>query len=313
MADLETLFQTSGLAPGYMAGLSKGISDKELQARTAQQQAETARYSQATPFELQKLGLSNEAARLGNLSGQAKEQVGGYAAQADQELNEARQKGLQAKQAWEQLPEEHKIKMANAINQKTSQFLDTVEQVLSRTNNVPQTIATIEQQFPEISQDKGWATAKMSVQGMSPDQALSYLRQTKAKLASSNFYGSEKGQGELIVQDLKNQGGLEQQALANQGAANTAGIKSAVEKSPTMAGLLQERMSALRTETNPEVRKILQWEINAILHGQVQTETNPYGLPASERSKAIAPYPTTDSEEAAKRAELIKKLNAEKK
>jgi len=270
---LEQLVQNgpTGLVAGYMGGAKAGADLRSSLATSGQTLAQTDRYTQETPSFLQKSRADARAAELGNMQGEADAAAGVYGAKAGVSIENAKVDALKAKQALEQMPAEHRAKYMAAIQQGNMQMLDLVEQTLTQTSDVPSTIGIIEQQYPQVTQDPSWNMEKQKVGRMAPQAALNYIREMKAKLASSDAYGDAGFQGKMIQQNAQDAAAMERtkytadaglrgdQIRANAAAAGST-KQNAAEIVRDLAGQAADAYKAGDVETGNK----LIYQINAI-------------------------------------------------
>lgn len=242
---LSTLKDNTGIAGGYNAGIRDRASLDSTLADLAQKQATTERYTGETPSYLQKSQAQATSADLANAQPQADVAAGVPGQRAQANLGDAKVSALKAQQALQQMPPEHRAKLLDAIHKGNMQMLDLVEQTLTQTSDVPTTISTIEQQYPEVTKDPSWNAEKATVAKMAPQEALNYIRNMKAKLASSSAYGSSEMQGKMIMQDQEQAG---RERLAN--IQGQYGLKEAQQRAsstaskPTSDQFLYEQIKA---------------------------------------------------------------------
>jgi hypothetical protein len=266
---LATLKDNTGIAGGYQQGLRDRADLDTTLATLAQKQAETQRYTGETPSYLRKGEAGARTAELANVQGEADLAAGVPQQKAQENLMSAKQKAREAQQTWERLPQEHKAKMINAIKSKQMEMFDTIEQTLAQTSDVPGTIALIEQQYPNVTQDQGWNAAKQQVSNMSPQQAMNEIRKMKASMASSDAYGSPEMQGKRVLEDQQQAG---REKIANiQGQFGLAGAQTRAASGGTgkqnaaeiLLDLSTRYVQALQAGDTTTADQLL-WQINAV-------------------------------------------------
>ena len=251
---LATLKDNAGMAGGYQQGLRDRSALDTTLADLEQKRAQTQRYTWETPSYLRRGEAQARTAELANVQPEADLAAGVPQAKVQENLMSAKQKAREAQQAWERLPQEHKTKMINAIKSKQMEMFDTIEQTLAQTSDVPGTIALIEQQYPDVTQDQGWNAAKQQVSNMTPQQAMNEIRKMKASMASSDAYGSPEMQSKMALED--------QQQAGRERIANIQG----------QYGLKEAQQRASSTASKPTSDQFLYEQIKAANPGMSEPE-----------------------------------------
>ena len=251
---LSTLKDNAGMAGGFNQGIRDRADLNTTLAGLAQKQAELQRYTGETPSYLQKSQAQATAADLANAQPQADVAAGVPGQRAQANLGDAKVSALKAQQALQQMPPEHRAKLLDAIHKGNMQMLDLVEQTLTQTSDVPTTISTIEQQYPEVTKDPSWQNEKTNVSKMAPQEALNYIRKMKAKLASSSAYGSPEMQSKMALED--------QQQAGRERIANIQG----------QYGLKEAQQRASSTSSKPTSDQFLYEQIKAANPGMSEPE-----------------------------------------
>lgn len=295
LGQLAQLTRDTGIAPGYLRGIESGTNLAQTVANTDKARAELSRYQAETPTYLQQKQQELEKARLGNLQGQADETAGVYGAKAQESVATSKQKALEAQQAWERLPEEHKTKMLTAVKNKNMEMLDSLETMLAQTSDVPGTIAWLEQQYPEVTKDSTWASLRQQYSKMPAQQALNFIKSTKAKLASSDFYGSAEGQGRMILEDQQQGNRMELERLRGQQGlqeAQTRADSTSANSKMNKYEALQYWGDMARNAKTQEEYDYANAQFKAIQGEQMPTGTNfVTGEPEGAKPKVEAPRP----------------------
>ena len=278
LENLGEFYKTSGLAPGYVQAVKGGADLNAVLSQTAHREAETDRYRQETPLSVQGKQLQNEQSRLGNLEGQAKEKHGVQDAQAQQQALEAQQK-------FESLPEEHKMKMITAIQQKTNAALEAIKQNIMSTGDVPGSFALLEQEYPQLLKDGSYNMMKGQYLKTDPKTAIDSIKLYQANLASSQAYGSSEQQGRMISEEQKFGHAKELQKLQNEGTLAAANTRAAAGGSLSMAELTDKWLKIYHDNTlPPEVREQARQTLEYLRNQGV-----------TEKSSLIGPQTTTKS------------------
>lgn len=300
LGQLAQLTRDTGIAPGYLRGIESGTNLAQTVANTDKARAELSRYQAETPTYLQQKQQELEKARLGNLQGQADKTAGVYGAKAQESVATSKQKALEAQQAWERLPEEHKTKMLTAVKNKNMEMLDSLETMLAQTSDVPGTIAWIEQQYPEVTKDSTWASLRQQYSKMPAQQALNFIKSTKAKLASSDFYGSAEGQGRMILEDQQQGNRMELERLRGQQGLQEASVRASAAggtKPTTEQFIVQQLKTLYPNESEQQIAKryidykTIQQRMEAGIIPEldvVTTTTKGQGTPAAPTAPAAA-------------------------
>lgn len=309
MADYGLNAVADAMGRDYYGTGQKSYSDlQSVLANTEATRANTARTEALTPLEA-------ERQRLGNLQGQADEQAGVYGAKAEEGLWSARQKARQAQQAWEQLPEEHKVKMLTLTKEKTTAVLKGALADVMATGDAQAAVRYIEQNLPEATKDKGWQQAVQQFSSMPPEQVIAKLNETLARLGSSDAYADPKQQGTMISEDQKHQNAMELERLRGQNAARTAQSKPPVDNL-NQTEYTQQLMNIYQDEAQPpaireKARQALEYLSKAgaqtkdtILGPQTTTKETalPSALPPKPKSAAYTNWSNT------KRVEFLKDM-----
>jgi hypothetical protein len=284
---LATLKDNAGMAGGYQAGLQDKAGLNTTLLKNRQQEAETSRYAGETPSYLQKGQAQAESARLGNLQSQADEQAGVYGAKSQESLATARQKALEAKQAWQRMPQEQKTKMLTAVKNGQMELFDTIEQTLSQSNSVPNTIAFIEQQYPEMVNDKGWAMAKQQVSKMSPQEAMSKIRSMKASMASSDIYGSAEHQGKMQLEEMQQAGALQRAQVGAEATVTAANTRSSVEKKPTADEFLYSQIEKANPGSTPQQLADMYVKAKTVVTKETPSILSPTGIATTTTTQGV--------------------------
>lgn len=252
---LATLKDNAGMAGGYRQGLRDRSALDTTLVDLEQKRAQTQRYTGETPSYLRRGEAGARTAELANVQPEADLSAGVPQAKAQENLMSAKQKAREAQQAWERLPQEHKTKMINAIKSKQMEMFDTIEQTLAQTSDVPGTIALIEQQYPDVTQDQGWNVAKQQVSNMTPQQAMNEIRKMKASMASSDAYGSPEMQGKMVFEDQQQAGRKEIANIQGQYGLQEANAKAASAGSkPTTEQFIVNQLKTLHpNETDQQI------------------------------------------------------------
>lgn len=244
MADYGLNAVADAMGRDYYGTGQKSYSDlQSVLANTEATRANTARTEALTPLEA-------ERQRLGNLQGQADEQAGVYGAKAEEGLWSARQKARQAQQAWEQLPEEHKVKMLTMTKEKTTAVIKGALTQVMATGDPQAAVQFIEQNLPEATKDKGWQQAVQQYSTMSADQVIAKMNETLARLGSSDVMGSPQQQGAMISEDQKHQHAMELERLRGENAARTAQSRPSTDNL-NQTEYMQQLMNIYQDESQP--------------------------------------------------------------
>ena len=256
----------TGMVSGYMSGLESGTNMAATNAQTAQQGLASQRYAAETPTYLQHAQNTSEAARLANLPGQANEQAGVYPAEAQSNLGKAKLTAQQAKAAMETLPKETQAKLYSEINKGTAGLLEHISNTLDQTNNVEQTIQSIEQQLPQVINDPGWQAEKQKLKGKTSQQAKLEINQMRANHASSSDYATPTSQHDFNKLDIEHTNKMQEIAALNQGREDVAGLRAKTGSTGhvTYGDLLAKATETLRTSTDPLERAHAQFTIDTI-------------------------------------------------
>jgi hypothetical protein len=259
---LDTLgrdFAQTGMMSGYLAGQTQGANLASTIASTRQKGLESDRYAQATPLELERMGIANETGRLGNLQPQADEREGVHGVKA-------KQAAMEAQATMDKLPHETKNKITAMVKEKNNQVLEIMEQTLTTTGSTQAAMDAVLELYPEMAQDKGWARAQQQYMSLSPQEVLQKVSLARHSLASSNDFANPKSQGEYHKEKLMQQGRM---ALGKQaGEYGLARDRIRAESSgsnndkPSMAGLFtkyidQYTQSPVGSPEREEARLIL--------------------------------------------------------
>lgn len=261
MSGLDNLFTTYGNDYGALgamqAGQRRGLADMSTQLGNDQKAAETARYTAQTPDSNRVLSAQARSGELGNMQGEADAAAGVPGANAQNSAQQAQLKAAQAKAAFEQLPVETQTKFHKAVQEKNSAMLNNLEQVITQTGDTRQAIASIERDYPQVTQDSGWVQAKQHFLTMPAGDVLKEIRSKKAAIASSNTYGDANFQGKMIENDSNNASHervAQIQAGATLGAATTRA--GATGNKPTTAQFIHDQFHTMYpTESAPQIAK----------------------------------------------------------
>lgn len=220
---LDTLgkdFAETGMMPGFLSGQTHGAGLASTIAGTRQKGLESDRYAQATPLELERMGLANESSRLGNLQGKADEQAGVHGLKA-------KQTAMEAQAVMQKLPYETKNKIASMVKEKNNQVLEIMEQTLTTTGSSQAAMEAVLGLYPEMAQDPGWARAQQQYMSLPPDKVLQEVKLARHKLASSNAFADPTFQGKYLEEDQRQQGRMELADKQGQFGLREAGIRAA--------------------------------------------------------------------------------------
>ena len=286
MADYGLNALATTMGKDYFGEGEKHAADLQSSlASTASTRANTARTEGLTPLEI-------ERARLGNLQGQSDEQAGVYGAKSEQGLWEAKQKARQAQQAWQQLPEEHKIQMIKQTKEKTSAVIKGAASQVMATGNAMAAVEYIEQNLPEVTKDKGWETAKQQYSKMSPDQALAKLNDHLARMASSDAYSSPEQQSKMISEEQKHGYDMELEGLRGQNQLKVTNARPPGSDNLTGPELTERYLSIYQDDTQPPaVREKARQALEYLAKASAQTKEGLLG-PQTTTKETLLPSPT---------------------
>jgi len=228
----------------YGAGQRQYGDLQSTLANTEATRANTARTEALTPLEA-------ERARLDNLQQQADEQAGVYGAKSEENLWTAKQKARQAQQGWEQLPEEHKIKMIQQTKEKTAAVIKGALSQVMATGDPQAAVRFIEQNLPEATRDKGWAQAVQQYNTMTADQVIAKMNETLSRLGSSDVMASPEQQGKMISEDQRHQNVMELGRLQGQTQERVAGMRPAGTDNLTQPELVERYLNIYQDESQP--------------------------------------------------------------
>lgn len=294
---LNALAATMAKDP-YQEGQIREAGLRGTLASTAQTQAQTARTQGLTPYEV-------EAARLGNLQGQADEAAGVQGAKSEQSLWEAKQKARQAQQAWEQLPEEHKVKMLTLTKQKSTAVIKGALTEVMKTGDTMAAVRFIEQNLPEAAQDKGWQQAIQQFQSLSPDQAIAKMNDSLARLASSDVMSDPKQQGEMISAEQKHGYDMELERLRGDNQFRTAQTKPPAADNLTNPELIAQWMGIYQDENQPPaVREKARQALDYLAKAGIQTKEGLLSPQTTIKETALPLIPGTSAAKAQERQRL---------
>jgi len=314
-SQLAQIFADQGIAPGYMRGEKQGTDLASTIARTKQQGLESDRYAAETPDYLQQQGYATEKARLGNLQGQADEAAGANTAKAQLEARKAQE-------AFKTLPLETQQKMRQMTVQKTNDLLNILEQAITTSGNTNAGIEAVTGAYPEIVNDKGWQAAIKQYQGLSPEQVLAKVKQTRHGLASSNAYADPAMQGKMIQENQDQSGRMDLAKLNNDAAmqrqqAGDAASLAAVNVRSTSSGGSMNKYEALqfwgdaaRNATTKEDYEYANSQFKAIQGEQEASGTNLLGQPVGGKAKVDAPNPKFSGGGSSDKATLYRQYRA---
>jgi hypothetical protein len=305
----------TGMVSGYMSGLESGTNIAATNAQTAQQGLQSQRYAAETPGFLQRQKYDNETARLGTLPGQADEQAGVYQAESQSKLEKAKLEAQKVQAAYETLPAETKAKLHAEINKGTNALLTQVSDTLKQTGSIEQTIQSIEQQVPKVTQDPTWQAEKQKIIKMNPQQALAFIDQMRAKMASSAAYGSQPQQEKMIGADQQHQYDMELQRLRNEGNLAEVGARTVSAKNPTQAQFIREQIKIINpnapeaeiSKKTLEQMSIIEKMVNSGLLGEGMGTTTTSAKGGAEFNPEI--IPTASSSKQQEYQEFLKVFN----
>jgi len=291
-AQLAQIFADQGIAPGYMRGEKQGTDLASTIARTKQQGLESDRYAASTPDYLKQQGYETEKARLGNLQGQADEAAGANTAKAQLEARKAQE-------AFKTLPLETQQKMRTMTIQKSHDLLNIMEQAISTSGSTQAGIEAVTTAYPDIVSDKGWQAAIKQYQGLSPEQVLAKVKQTRHGLASSNAYSDPGTQGKMIQENqdqsgrmdlanLNNAARLREAELQTDSNERSAGIRAANSGGSTNATeamlAIMDQMDAAAAAGDTATVEKLQWRLNQLNKASTTTESGLLGPKTKEKT-----------------------------
>lgn len=257
---LDNLFTTYGNDYGALgamqAGQRRGLADMSTRLANDQRAAETERYTAQTADSNRLMAGQARASELGNMQGEADAAAGVYGAKANKSAAEARLEAEKAQAAFKQLPMEVQAKYHKAVAEKNTAMLTNLEQVLTQTGDLNQAVAMIEQDYPEVTKDSGWAQAKQQYLRMTPDKVLQEIRTKKASFASSQTYGDPKFQGEMIKDDQNNQSRERIAKIGADASIQSAGIRGSTETKPTTEQFVYQQLRTMYpNETDQQIAK----------------------------------------------------------
>lgn len=298
---LETLgqtFATTGIMPGYMAGEKHGADLASTIARTRQQGLESARYEQATPMELEKMGLANETSRLGNLEGQYGEQYG-------VQEGKAKLSAAQNKQLFDAIPREMMEKAQAQSRKAVAESSQIIIETIHRGGSIQeaidaqlQHITAYSQGLPpeqlQAEQQKVIAAKKQALAkyGDTPEGRQKFVADVTMhsnRIASAASTADPKTQHDLQVKDLDHQNamelagvnntaGLARQRVANQGSLAAAGVRGAGSMSTAEIKLdmIKQHIAAVK-EGNTALANELLFTINSFNDNAQPATPSPLG------------------------------------
>ena len=303
MADYGLNAVANAMGTDYFgAGEKQAVDLQSSLANTAATRANTARTEGLTPYEVEKV-------RLGNLQSQADEQSGVYGAKSEQGLWEAKQKARQAQQAWEQLPEEHKTKMIEQTRQKTSAVIKGAVAQVMQTGDTMSAVQFIEQNLPEVTKDKGWASAIQQYKNMSPEQAIAKMNETLARMGSSEAYADPKQQGQMGMENLRHQNAMELEGLRGQQRQQELQSRPTPTDNLTGPELTQRYLEIYQDDTQPPaVREKARQALEYLAKAGTQTKEGLLG-PQTTTKESLLPSPTAPKKITIPRDALTHLLN----
>ena len=133
---LAKVFASEGIAPGAMRGYNEGVQQGGTLANTAFRKAETDRYLAQTPDSNRLLSAQAEAGRLGNLQGQANEQVGLYDTNAQAESYKKKMEAQKAKELWDNLEPDKKAEAQKQARAMSNDMVNVAIENFSRTGRI---------------------------------------------------------------------------------------------------------------------------------------------------------------------------------